>query len=61
MFKGLRKDQVPVLYQINNLREDGLDYFKLDNYNYSLFPFEQEVLLDTGLDFKIISISTKRY
>ena len=57
MFRGLNKDQVSVLYQINNLRESGRNYFKLDNKEYSLFPYEQEVLLYTGLDFKIIEIS----
>ena len=40
MFRGLSKDQVPLLYQINNLDQDGLDYFKLDNEDYSLFPYE---------------------
>ena len=54
MFRGLSKDQVPVLYQIYNLNDEGLSYFKLDNEEYSLFPFEQEVLLFTGLSFKII-------
>ena len=57
MFKGLSKDQVSVLYQISNLHKDGYLYFKLDNAEYSLFPYEQEVLLKTGLDFKIIEIS----
>ena len=57
MFRGLSKDVVPVLYQIHNLREDGFDYFKLDNLDYSLFPNEQEVLLFTGSSFEIIEIS----
>ena len=57
MFRGLSKDVVPVLYQIHNLSEDGHLYFKLDNADYSLFPYEQEVLLFTGLEFKIIEIS----
>jgi hypothetical protein len=57
MFKGLSKDQIPVLYQINNLDEDGVFYFKLDSSDYSLFPYEQEVLLDTGSELKIIFIS----
>ena len=56
MFRGLSKDDVPVLYQINNLQEDGYDYFKLDS-NYSLFPHEEEVLLRNGLWFEIIDIS----
>ena len=57
MFRGLSKDVVPVLYQIHNLNEGGLDYFKLDNLDYSLFPNEQEVLLVTGECFEIIEIS----
>ena len=57
MFKGLSKDDVPVLYQISNLDEDGYSYFKLDSKEYSLFPYEQEVLLITGLSFEIIEIS----
>ncbi len=31
MFTALKKDHVPVLYQITNLFEDGLGYFKLDS------------------------------
>ena len=54
MFKGLSKDDVPVLYQINNLDEYGYSYFKLDSEEYSLFPYEQEVLLTTGSHFEII-------
>jgi hypothetical protein len=57
MFRGLNKDQVAVLYQINNLDEDGFTYFKLDNSDYSLFPSEQEVLLLTGSLFEMIEIS----
>jgi hypothetical protein len=57
MFRGLSKDQVSVLYQISNLDEYGYLYFKLDNAEYSLFPYEQEVLLITGLPFDIIEIS----
>ena len=57
MFKGLSKDDVPVLYQISNLDEYGWYYFKLDSEEYSLFPYEQEVLLLTGLSFEIIEIS----
>ena len=48
MFTRLSKDDIPVLYQIQNLDEDGWNYFKLDNADYSLFPNEQEVLLDNG-------------
>ena len=45
MFRGLSKDDIPVLYQINNLSEDGLNYFILDNADYSLFHDECEILL----------------
>ncbi len=48
MFSKLSKDDVPILYQIHNLREDGFCYLKLDNSDYSLFPNEQEVLLTIG-------------
>ncbi len=51
MFTGLKKEDVPVLYEINNLRKDGKEYFKLDNEDYSLFSYEQEVLLRTGSEF----------
>ena len=57
MFRNLRKDDVPVLYKINNLNKNGEWYFKLDNSDYSLFPYEKEVLLWTGEAFKIIEIS----
>jgi hypothetical protein len=59
MFKRLREEDVPVLYQIDNLDKDGWYYFKLDNSDYSLFPKEQEVLLLTGTSFEIIQISEK--
>ncbi len=61
MFSGLKKEDVPVLYQINNLREDGLYYSKLDSADYSLFPYEQEVLLKTGSDFYIHKISEEEH
>jgi hypothetical protein len=31
MFRGLNKDDVPALYEICNLNNDGFNYFKLDN------------------------------
>jgi hypothetical protein len=61
MFKRLREEDVPVLYQIDNLDKDGWYYFKLDNSDYSLFPKEQEVLLLTGTSFEIIQISEKEH
>ena len=57
MFKGLSRDDVPVLYQINNLSELAWGYFKLDSEEYSLFTYEQEVLFVTGSEFEIIEIS----
>ena len=56
MFRGLNKDQVPVLYQINNLNDKGYLYFKLDNEEYSLFSYEHEVLFVTVLPLTIIQI-----
>ena len=56
MFRGLSKDDVPVLYQINYRDKNGYYYFKLDNEDYSLFSYEQEVLLVTGSKFEIIEI-----
>ncbi len=61
MFTGLNKEDFPVLYQINGLRLDGLNYFKLDNSDYSLFPYEQEVLFRTGFIFKILEISEEEH
>ena len=46
-----------MLYQINNLNDEGFDYFKLENSDYSLFPNEQEFLLKTGSKFHIVEIS----
>ena len=57
MFRGLSEDQVSVLYQISHLDKGGYRYFKLDSKEYSLFPYEQEVLLRTGLKFNIFDIS----
>ena len=57
MFKELGNDDVPVLYQINNLIRNGWYYFKLDSEEYSLYPHEQEVLLYSGYTFEIIEIS----
>ena len=57
IFKGLRNDDVPVLYQIRNQKEDGHYYFHLDSEEYSLFPYEQEVLFISDSWFKIIEIS----
>ncbi len=60
MIIRLNLENVPVLYQINNLRKYGLFYFKLDSTDYSLFPYEQEVLLRTGSEFKILDISEEQ-
>ena len=40
MFRNLKKDEVPVLYQITNLDPKGEWYFKLDSDEYSLFSEE---------------------
>ena len=59
MFKGLKKDHVPVLYQISNLFQDKLGYFKMDDECYSLFSYEEEILLITGSNATIVDISEK--
>ena len=56
MFKGLKNDDVSVLYEISNLDEKGFNYFKLDNKEYAMYPHEDEVLLVNGLPFKILEI-----
>ena len=56
MFTNLKKDEVPVLYQITNLDSKGEWYFKLDNDNYSLFSSEQEVLFRSCSDFEVVNI-----
>ena len=56
MFTNLKKDEVPVLYQITNLDSKGEWYFKLDNDNYSLFYSEQEVLFRSCSDFEVVNI-----
>ena len=45
------------MYQITNLSQKGWLYFKLDNDEYSLFSYEQEVLFFTGTLLEIIEIS----
>ena len=57
MFKGLSKEDVPVLYQIYGLSGEGIGYFKFDSEEYSLFSYEQEVLLRIYLKFDLIEIS----
>jgi hypothetical protein len=57
MFGKLNKDEVAVLFKITNLDEKGFDYFKLDSQEYAMFLKEEEVLLVTGLPFKILEIS----
>ena len=56
MFMKLKKDEVSVMYQITNLSEYGWWYFKLDTDDYSLFSYEQEVLLKNGSCFDIENI-----
>ena len=57
MFKGISNQNIPLLYQISNINEKGKYYFKLDNVNYLLFLYEQEVLLLTDSNSKIHKIS----
>ncbi len=61
MFKRLNKEDVPVLYQINGLLEVGYKHFKLDNADYSLFLYEQEILLIAGSEFEILEISEEEH
>ena len=56
MFKGLSKDEVPVLYQIDKLNETSCANFVLDNSDYSLFTYEQEVLVSYIGFYEIIEI-----
>ena len=57
MFKALKNDHVPVLYQISNLFYNRLGYFQMDNECYSIFSYEKEVLLITGSNATITDIS----
>ena len=50
----------PVLLVINLENETGKYYFSLDTKDYTQFPDEKEILLQTGLIFKIKSIETKQ-
>ena len=44
MFNQLKSTDVPVLYQINGMRSDGFDYFRLNMKEYATFLDEKEVL-----------------
>ena len=57
MFKQLADEEVPVLYQIYNLHEKGIFYFNLDNSEFSLFNYEQEILFWVNSEFNIEEIS----
>ena len=46
-------DLQPVLFEI--MFEGRNQLFRLDNDRYSSFPEEQEVLLQDGIEYKIIS------
>ena len=48
MFGKLKKDELPVLFEITNLSKKSYEYFKFNSDEYSLFSYEQEVLLITG-------------
>ena len=53
MHRGIKNNEVPVLFQIRNLDDRGFYYFKLDSEEYSIFPGEKEVLLSSGIKFNI--------
>ena len=57
MFNQLKSTDVPVLYQINGIRSDGYDYFRLNMKEYATFLNEKEVLFISGEYFNIIDIS----
>ena len=57
MLNNIKKDDVPVLYEISNLSRKGWYYFKLDSKEYSLFPYEQEVLFSSGSYYDIQDIT----
>ena len=57
MINGVKKNDVPILFQFSNLDDNGMFYFQLDSDDYSIYPDEKEVLLDTGMRFDIIKIS----
>ena len=57
MFGKLKEGDVPVLYQINNIDENGWNYFRLNMKVYSLFDNEKEILFYSGKSFVIIDIS----
>ena len=61
MLKQLKKGDVPVLYEITGLRGNGMNYFKLNSKEYTIFPNEKEVLLSTGLYFDIVDIQQKQH
>jgi hypothetical protein len=48
----------PVLLAITIKNETGRYYFSLDTKDYSNFPEEKEILLQTGLIFHLDSIET---
>ena len=57
MFNHLKPSDVPVLYQIQGIRSDGLCYFRLNMKEYAIFLNEKEVLFVSGMTFKILDIS----
>ena len=61
MFNKIKKEDVPVLYQIIGLKKGNYTntFFNLDTHDYTLFPEEKEILLKNGQQFKILEISEK--
>ena len=53
MFSRLNKNEASVLYKITNLNKDGYCYFNLNSEEYAIYRNEEEILLRTGLKFKI--------
>jgi hypothetical protein len=51
----LTADMCPVIYKIQFIGDEGLFY--LSDSNFSAFKAEQEILLQDGLDYRIISIT----
>jgi len=51
MFKGIKQNDYPVLFEIKALITQW--HFCLDNENYSLYDYEKEILVNYGAVFLI--------
>ena len=56
MFCKLTKELNPVLFQIFGLNKENLAYYHFDNEEITMFPNEQEFLINEDLNFEIIDI-----